>query len=319
MAGLADQPVRIGVSACVTGQEVLCDEARKPYRFVRDTLGRLLHLVQVCPQMEMDLGVPPESLRLVQLGRGVRLISQSGVDRTTEMTDYARKRCNDLAGENLCGFIVQEGSAACGMERVKVHRHVGTAQPRGRGLFTAALMERMPHLPVEESGRLDDPAPRENFVERVFAYRRLRILFSRRWRIGDLLDLHRREELLILSHDRPSYEQLGRLMASAKNRSKKELAAEYQRVMLAALERVATRPKQTSILWHVSGFLGRLLDVADRRELSETVESYRRGMAPLIVPVTLLRHHVRRHGLKYLAEQTYLHPHPHELLLRNHV
>jgi len=319
MAGLADQPIRIGVSSCVLGHPVRCDGGHKLDRFVRDTLGRFLHLVDVCPELEMGLGGPGEPLRLVQLGRGVRMISEGGVDHTAEMTDYARRRCDELAGENLCGFIVQEDSPACGLDRVKIHRHGSTAQLRGRGLFTAALMERMPYLPVEESGSFDDPAPRENFVERIFAYRRLKMLFSRRWRLGDLADFHRREELVVISHDRAAYEQLGQLLNLAKARPRKEVAGEYQRVMLAALSRLATRPKQTDVLRHVSSFLARLLDETDRRELTESIESYRRGTVPLVVPVTLLRHHVRRHGLSHLAEQTYLDPHPHETLLRNHV
>jgi len=314
----AETPIRIGVSACVLGQNVRFDGGHKLDHFVRDTLGSFVQFVHVCPELEMGLGVPRESLRLVRIGKSVRMISQSGVDHTATMKDYARKRCDRLEGEALCGFIVQKNSPSCGMERVKVYRENTMPERNGRGMFTAALMERMPHLPVEEVGRLNDPGLRENFVERVFAYRRLRQMFSGRWTVGDLVAFHAREKLLLLSHDRPSYEKLGRLVASAKRRPRAEVADEYQKLMLEALGRLATRGKQTNVLSHISGYFKSLLDDDDRREVREVIESYRNGLVPLIVPITLLRHHVRRHGVDYLAQQTYMDPHPRELMLRNH-
>lgn len=314
----SDRPIRVGVSACVLGHNVRFDGGHKLDHFVRDTLGTFVEFVNVCPEMEVGMGVPRESVRLVRIGGGIRMVSQSGVDHTTAMKKYARERCERLAGDELCGFIVQKNSPSCGMERVKVYRPGTMPERNGRGLFTAALMERMPHLPVEENGRLNDPALRENFVERIFAYRRLRQLFSGRWRVGDLVAFHSREKLLVLSHDRPAYERLGRLVASAKGRSREEVADEYQETLLGALARLAARGKQTNVLSHISGYLKRLLDDEDRREVQDVIESYRQGLVPLIVPITLLRHHVRRHGLEYLAQQTYMDPHPRELMLRNH-
>jgi uncharacterized protein YbgA (DUF1722 family)/uncharacterized protein YbbK (DUF523 family) len=320
-----DNDIRIGISACILGEEVRYNGGHKLDRFIRDTLGAHVRFVPLCPELDIGLGVPRESIRLERDGGGtgpsIRLVApRSGKDHTRSMLSYARRKTKALEAEDLCGFIVQKGSPSCGMERVRVYNPRGGAPGRsGRGLFTGVLMERMPNLPVEEDGRLNDPALRENFVERVFAYRRLRTLFSGRWTIGGLVEFHSREKLLLLAHDRPAYQELGRLVAGAKRRARKDVATEYERLFMSALARLATRGKQTNVLTHIAGHFKKLLDAADREEIRDVIESYRRGLVPVIVPITLLRHHVRRHGIEYLAQQTYLDPHPRELMLRNHV
>jgi uncharacterized protein YbgA (DUF1722 family)/uncharacterized protein YbbK (DUF523 family) len=315
--------IPIGISACLLGQEVRYDGGHKLDRFIRDTLGSYVRFVPVCPEVEMGLGVPRETMQLVRgssEGDGVRLVApKSGSDHTERIKSYAQRRLKQLAKDNLCGYILKKGSPSCGMERVRIYRGLGVAPARnGRGFFAEALMAHFPNLPVEEEGRLNDPRLRENFVERVFAYRRFRSLFSRRWTLADLVAFHTREKLLLLAHDRPAYQQLGRLVASAKGRDRGDVATEYERLFMNGLRKVATRGKQTNVLQHIAGHFKKILDENDRQELQEIIGSYRAGHVPLVVPVTLLRHHVRRHGLEYLAQQTYLDPHPAELMLRNH-
>ena len=313
----------IGVSACILGQEVRFNGGHKLDHFVRDTLGPYLRFVPVCPEVDIGLGVPRETLRLVRDGstaESIRMVApKSDSDHTEAMNSYARKKVNELVAEKLCGFIVQKGSPSCGMERVRVYSKGGGAPTRnGRGLFTQALIERFPNLPVEEDGRLNDPGLRENFIERIFAYRRLRLLFVGRWKVGDLVAFHSREKLLVLAHDRVAYQQLGSLVATAKSQPRGSVAETYERLFMAGLKKIATRKKQTNVLQHVAGHFKKLLDADDKKELGDVIESYRLGLVPLIVPVTLLRHHVRRHEMKYLAQQSYMEPHPTELMLRNH-
>ena len=179
-------------------------------------------------------------------------------------------------------------------------------------------MAHFPNLPVEEDGRLNDAALRENFIERIFAYRRFRTLFGGSWKMGDLVAFHTREKLLVLAHDRTTYQKLGRLVASAKGRDRTDVAGEYETLFMTGLRKMATRGKQTNVLQHIAGYFKKLLDSCDRQEINKVITGYRAGYVPLIVPVTLLRHHVRRHGIGYLAQQTYLDPHPTELMLRNH-
>ncbi len=320
-----DQPqadlIPVGISSCILGAEVRFNGGHKLDRFVRDTLGAYLRFVPVCPEVDIGLGIPRETLRLIQGESGsVRMVApKSGSDHTDAMEAYAKSKTEELASQALCGFIVQKGSPSCGMERVRVYGEPNQAPARnGRGLFTQALMDRFPNLPVEEDGRLNDPGLRENFIERIFAYRRIRALFSASWTIGDLVAFHTREKFLVLAHSRTCYDELGRLVAGAKSLPPDEVATEYERLFLSGLKEKATRGRQTNVLMHLAGHFKKVLDEGDRRELVEIIENYHKGLAPLVVPITLLRHHVRRQGLAYLEQQTYLDPHPQELMLRNH-
>jgi uncharacterized protein YbgA (DUF1722 family) len=189
----------------------------------------------------------------------------------------------------------------------------------GRGLFAEALLARFPNLPVEEEGRLCDPRLRDNFVERVFAYHRLRRFFAERWTLGGLVAFHTAHKLQIMAHAPKSYEELGRLVAQAKGLPREELRESYETEFMQGLKVIATTHRNTNVLHHILGYFKRLLDGAARAELLGLIEDYRRGLVPLIVPITLIRHYVRLHSVAYLAGQVYLEPHLKELMLRNHV
>jgi uncharacterized protein YbgA (DUF1722 family)/uncharacterized protein YbbK (DUF523 family) len=316
---------RIGVSACILGQQVRYDGGHKLNSFIRDTLGTFVEFVAVCPEVEVGMGVPRATLRLVQPGRAgtpTRLIAPAtGTDYSEAMRTFARRRCTELAQLDLCGFILKKDSPSCGMERVRVYPQSDGGVPvrTGRGLFAETLMQDISLLPVEEDGRLNDPYLRENFIVRVFAYRRLRSLFAQAWTLSDLIGFHSSEKMLLLAHDRPGYTRLGQLVAGGRSLPRSQLQDDYARQFLSTLSRLATRPKHTNVLQHMAGHCKTLLDSADRAELREVIESYRVGEVPLVVPLTLLRHHVRRLAITYLAGQSYLNPHPRELMLRNHV
>ncbi len=313
-------PIRIGISSCLLGQHVRFDGGHKRDAFLVDTFGVFVEWVPVCPEVELGLGTPRESLRLVRKGDLVHMVNgKSGRDITVEMRRYARARVDALAGEHLAGYVLKKDSPSCGMERVKVYGESGMADKSGRGLFAEALLERFPRLPVEEEGRLCDPRLRDNFVERVFAYVRLRALFGARWTTGDLVRFHTAHKMALLAHSPEMYAELGRLVARAKSTDRASLESRYRELFMDALAKVATTRKQTNVLQHMAGHFKDLLDADEKQELLGTVEDYRRGLLPLVVPLTLIKHHVRRHKVEYLAGQVYLDPHPKELMLRNHV
>lgn len=235
------------------------------------------------------------------------------------MTAYAEQKVTALAAADLCGYILKKDSPSCGMTRVKVYGGDGPPAKSGVGLFARALIARHPHLPIEEEGRLEDPGLRENFIERVFAFRRLRDLFESRWTIGDLVRFHTGHKLVLLSHSTQAYTRLGRLVAAAKTADRAALRAQYTAGFMDALAVIATRKRQTNVLQHMAGYFKKTLDAASREELLALIDDYRLGLVPLIVPITLFRHHVRVHEVQYLASQVYLSPHPAELMLRNHV
>jgi uncharacterized protein YbgA (DUF1722 family)/uncharacterized protein YbbK (DUF523 family) len=316
----APDTLRIGISACLLGQQVRFDGGHKRDAFLVDTLGPLVEWVPVCPEVEVGLGTPRETLRLVRRDDAVRMVQpKSGRDITDEMRSWARRRVEALAGERLAGYVLKKDSPSCGMERVRIYAESGMADRGGRGLFAEALIARFPTLPVEEEGRLSDPRLRENFVERIFAYARLRAFFEPRWTVGGLVGFHTAHKLTLLSHSPEIYYGMGRLVAGAKSMGRADLEAQYRARFMEALARLATTRKHVNVLTHMLGHFKQRLDADDRAEFLASIEDYRLGLVPLVVPVTLLKHHVRRHEVEYLAGQVYLDPHPRELMLRNHV
>jgi uncharacterized protein YbgA (DUF1722 family) len=243
---------------------------------------------------------------------------KSGTDHTAAMRSFAERRAAELAAEDLDGFILKKESPSCGLFRVRTYGPSGMPDRSGRGLFAAALAVACPELPMEEDGRLHDPRLRENFFERLFAWRRVKELLTGRFTVGDLVAFHSREKLLLLAHDPASYQALGRIVARAKGRPRAELAADYRARFMAALGVIATPRRHVNALQHMAGYLREPLAAPDRAEVAGAIGDFGRGLVPLVVPMTLIRHHVRRCGIDYLARQTYLEPHPKELMLRNH-
>lgn len=309
--------IRVGVSTCLLGASVRFDGGHKRDAFLVETFGRHVEWVPVCPEVEAGLGVPRESMQLRRAENRVRLVTtRTSVDHTDDMRHYAARRIAALAAEDLCGYVLKKNSPSCGMERVKIYGRSGPVGS-GRGLFAEALLEAFPHLPVEEEGRLADPRLRENFVERVFAYRRLRSLFSGRWTVGAVVAFHTAHKLQLLAHSPAHHAALGRLVARAKRMPRSALRRSYEGQFMRTLEVLSTPKRHVNVLQHILGYFRSRLDDAARRELAELFEEYRSGQLPRIVPLTMVRHYVRRFAVPYLAAQTYLDPHPKELVLRN--
>jgi uncharacterized protein YbgA (DUF1722 family)/uncharacterized protein YbbK (DUF523 family) len=318
--GSINERIRLGISACLLGEPVRFDGGHKRDPFLVESLGQFVDWVPVCPEVESGLDAPRESMRLVQADGRIRLLTnKTAQDHTTRMHGYARRRVEELADGELCGFVLKKDSPTCGLERVKVYGTAGMPVKSGRGLFADALVRRFPLLPVEEEGRLNDPRLRENFVERVFAYRRLRAFFEAHRTIGGLIAFHSAHKLQLLAHSPQAYERLGRVVADANAPPRAALRRDYEAQFMGALQILATRKRHANVLQHIAGYFKKQLDGDSRRELLALVDDYRRGLVPLVVPITLVRHYVRRFAVGYLKGQTYLDPHPKELMLRNHV
>ncbi|HEX6323313.1 MAG TPA: DUF523 and DUF1722 domain-containing protein [Vicinamibacterales bacterium] len=312
--------LRVGVSSCLLGRPVRYDGGHKRDDFLNDVLGPFVEWVPACPEVDIGLGTPRPAIRLEGSAAEPRLIMPStGADLTDRMRRYAEGRVAALAREDLCGYVLKKSSPSCGMERVKVYAANGQAAKKGRGIFADVLMDRMPALPVEEEGRLVDPVLRENFIERLFAYRRLKDFFTGRWTPGGLVAFHTAHKFALLAHSTAAYQRLGRFVAAGASLGRAALRAGYEEQFMAALSTPATPKKHANVLMHMAGHFKGRLDAASRGELLGVIDEYRRGLLPLVVPITLIRHHVRAHEVAYLAGQIYLEPHPRELMLRNHV
>lgn len=315
-----EEKIRLGVSSCLLGEKVRFDGGHKHDRFLTQTLGRFVEYVPVCPEVELGLPTPRETLRLVGEPDAQRLVfSKSGEDITERMQSWAQKRVVELEKENLCGFIFKAKSPSSGMARVKLYDRNGSPNSRGVGLFAQAFMAHFPLLPVEEDGRLNDPRLRENFIEAIFTLKRWRESLAAGQTRGVLVDFHTRHKLLILAHSPEIYREMGRLVAGRHDLNTSETFAAYLALLMKGLRRQATTSKHVNVLQHVLGYFKKQLSADEKQEVLKVIADYRAGLLPLIVPVTLLNHFVRKYDQPYLRQQVYLNPHPLELQLRNHV
>ncbi len=308
-------PIRLGISSCLLGQRVRYDGTDKRDRFITGTLGKYFGFVPVCPEVAIGLGVPRPPIRLVGSARSPHAVGVENptLDVTRKLAAYGRKQARAL--DNISGYILKSRSPSCGVASTKVFSRGGRVK-RGRGIYAAAFMATRPLLPVEEADRLGDVSLRDNFLERVFAWRRWQALQAQGITPARLAAFHAAHELSLRAHGKAHWPTLGRLVARAERRNIRHVAAEYARDFMAALARPASRARHAGVLMRAAGRLKDRLDGRARTVLRAAIGGYRSGKHPLAVPVALLRRHLRRHPDPWIARQVYLHPDPRELALR---
>jgi uncharacterized protein YbgA (DUF1722 family)/uncharacterized protein YbbK (DUF523 family) len=311
---------RVGVSACLLGDNVRYNGGHKRDRFLTGTFGNYVEWVPVCPEVECGLPTPRPAMRLVGDPDDPRLVTsqEPQEDKTDQMKEWARGRLDELEQENLCGFIFMNNSPSSGLHRVKVYDQNGVPRKVGRGLWAAAFTERFPLLPVEDDGRLHDPVLRETFIEALFCMQRYRQFLQQDATVGGLVAFHTDHKMQLLAHGETTYREMGRLVANARQMERDELFRRYEALLMDALRQPATVRENANALMHMMGYFKEDLTADEKQELLQILEQYRAGFVPLIVPATLLRHYVRKYDEPYLKRQTYLNPHPVELQLRNH-
>ncbi len=315
-----DVPLRLGVSSCLLGEAVRFDGGHAKDRFVVETLGSWFEFVSVCPEVEIGMGVPRPTIRLMDEGHGTRLVApSSGEDFTHRMNAYADRKIRELAAVDLDGYVLKKNSPSCGLERIKVYRDGNPYRKDASGLFASKLLERWPALPVEDEGRLNDPKLRETFIEQVFCRNRWRGLIKRGLTRRSLIAFHTAHKLLLLAHNEAAFRRMGRLLGSAGTMPDRELFARYELELHAAMRTKATPQKHANVMQHAMGHMKTMLSAVEKHDISAAIEDFRSGLLPLVVPLTLLRYNIRRRGVEYLAGRLYFDPHPKELMLRNHV
>ena len=312
-----DRPIRIGVSSCLLGEPVRYDGGHKRDPFLTDVLAPYVEWVPVCPEMELGLGVPRETIQLVRRGHAIHLItSESLRDLTKSMRAWAHRNVKGLSKERLSGFVLKSRSPSCGLKGVPVYHQANRPVRNGRGLFAQALTEQLRNLPIEEESSLDRPDRRENFIERAFAYRRLRSLFNRPWGVRDAIDFHHNHKLRLTAHSAQGCRDLGRLVAGIKELSRKDFRASYEALFMRTMAVRTTKAKHANVLHHTIGRLRRHLDQGSRTRLVGLIDEYRQGLTPLAVPLAAIHEYSERYAVEYLESQIYLKPHPKEMMLR---
>jgi uncharacterized protein YbgA (DUF1722 family)/uncharacterized protein YbbK (DUF523 family) len=312
-------PIKIGISSCLLGNLVRYDGGHSHDRFLTQTLGLFTEYVPVCPEVECGMPTPRDSLRLVGDPENPRLVTRkTGEDHTEQMHTWIQNKLPILEKENLCGFIFKSKSPSSGLYRIKVYGDDGKMRSNGTGLFARAFTQHFPRIPVEEAGRLNDPKLREHFIENIFSFQRWRRFLENNPTPGKLVAFHTENKLLILSHSQDIYRQMGKLVARGKHQPPAQLFGAYEVLLLKALDLKTTIKKNINVLHHAMGFFKKNLTKDEKQELLSSIDQYRDGYVPLIVPLTLIKHYVLKYDQPWLRSQTYLNPHPFELKLRNY-
>ena len=311
--------IKLGISRCLLGERVRYDGGHKLDRYLRDTLGAFVTWVPVCPEVECGLPIPRESMRLAGEPDHPRLLTtRTGIDHTERMQTWIERRLPELEKENLCGFIFKTRSPSSGMRGVRIYTDEGQPGRTGAGLFAKAFMEHFPFIPVEDEGRLRDAGLRENFIERIFVFHRWKRTAAART-VKGLVDFHTDHKMLIMAHSPRHLRELGKRVAEIKGKDLDAGFNAYFEILMSALILSATVKKNVNVLHHMMGYFKKSIGPGEKQELLEVIDQYHQGLTPLIVPVTLIKHYVRKYDEAYLKRQVYLNPHPVELMLRNHV
>lgn len=311
--------ITLGISSCLLGNKVRYDGGHKLDPFLTDTLGRYIEWIPVCPEAACGLGIPREVMALEGNPDSPRIKTVwTGIDHTTRLQRWTKGELKVLADIDISGFVFKARSPSCGVRDTKVFDAKCRVRSRGPGLFTRTVSERFPFLPVEDEGRLHDPAIRENFIERVFVYRRWREYTKEDGSLRSLVAFHADHKYLIMAHSRKHYRELGVMVAARKCVRRDKLLADYFEVLMAGLQLLATPKKNANVLQRMAEHFKDKLSADEKEKLLEVITNYHDGLAPLIIPITLLRHYARKYREDHLARQFYLTPHPLELMLRNH-
>lgn len=316
--GISSENIRIGISSCLLGESVRFDSGHKRNAYITGVLQNYFDFISFCPEVEIGLGIPREPIRLVSIAGDIRC--QGTKNSTLDVTDKLQAIADKQKSwhRQLCGYILKKDSPSCGMERVKIYSK-GAPSREGVGLYAKTLLQNFPFLPVEEEGRLEDPALRENFIQRVYTYSRWKAIQQPQLTLSDLQNFHAQHKYIFMSHNQTKARELGALLATNKNTELNSLADKYLEAMMLTLKFIATKKNHVNTLQHIQGYLKNSLDADDKKELNVVIEDYRKGLLPLIVPITLLRHHFRKNPNDYIDQSLYLSPYPGELMLLNHI
>ena len=313
-----EDKLKIGISSCLLGEKVRHDGGHKKSSYLINILSPYAHFLPCCPEVAIGLGIPRPTIRLKGDPNDPSLVfvKDESIDITQKMQQFAEKKILDLA--SLDGYILKKDSPSCGMKNVRVYQEPAKSPKMGVGIFAKELLSAFPNLPVEDEGRLNDYMLRENFIERIYVYKRLKVL-RMNTSASAIIAFHAQHKYALMAHSNEAYKKIGHKVSNLKNTNMQLFFEEYAAEIMQAFKLTATRKKQTNVLQHVYGHLKKLLNEIDKQEMCEVIEKYRRGLLPLIVPIILIKHHINHNQLDYIKNQVYLYPYPDELMLRNSI
>ncbi len=312
--------IQIGISACLLGHEVRYNGGHKRSAFCSQELSQHFEFIPYCPEVAAGLGIPRKPIRLVARNAAIEAEESNNPDQV--VTHLLKEAGDHFIAEHshrMSGYIFMNKSPSCGIDRVKVYHPNGHPDGTNRGVFSNQVIEHLPHLPVEEAGRLNDPLLREQFITQVMQYHDWKTEIEPHLSKSGLIAFHTKQKYLLLSHSPKHYQDLGHLIADLRQDDLSSIATKYITLFMQALRIPATRKKHTNVLMHIQGYLKDVMTVGESQELTQLIGHYHQGIVPLIVPLTLIKHYIKQRGgiSEFIKLQTYLQPHPFELGLRN--
>lgn len=314
------EKIKIGISGCLTGMKVRFDGQGLRPQLINELFSEFFDYVTFCPEVEMGMSIPRETIRLEKQEEEVRLVApKSNTDHTDGMKTFADNKVAALAELDISGYIVKRGSPSCGFERIKIYNKDKIPAMNGVGMFTEKLIERFPLLPIEDEGRLNDIRLREHWVERVYAYERLKAFLRLKPSRGDIVKFHTNSKMQLMAHHPVKYRQLGKDVAEQHKQVTDEFLVHYENSYMEIMKHQASVKKHADVLYHLMGFFKKDIDSSEKQELVEVIEKYRTGMIPLVTPLTLINHYIKKYPVQWVCDQTYLTPYPEELLLRSYM
>ena len=266
--------------------------------------------MQVCPEVEIGLGIPRKPIRIVITDGKRRLVQpETGRDVTREMKEFTAAYLGSIA--DVDGFILKFRSPSCGIKDVKIYSSPakGASAGKGAGFFGGEVLRLFPNLAIEDEGRLKNYRIREHFLTRLFALaalRRMKALGS----MGDLVRFHTDNKLLLMAYSQKALRSLGKTVANPDRKPVPEAIETYARGFEAAL---GTAPRYTScinVLMHAMGYFSRQLSGKEKAYFLNTLQEYRDQRVPLSVPIGIMKSYIIRFEEPYLAGQTFFDPYP---------
>lgn len=310
--------MKLGISTCLLGQSCRYDGSGCKDQFITDTLSKHFSFVPYCPE-SIIFGTPRESIRLVEVDGKIKVFTnQSKKDVTNELQDISQTLANNIAEEELCGFILKSKSPTCGMERVKVYQPINApSEKKGVGLFANELKKLYPYLPIEEEGRLNDPWLRENFLMQIYSYHDFKNFLKTKPSFKNLVEFHTNYKYLIYAKSHEAYKELGSIVA---NHDKKEFSTvlyNYENSFFEAISHKGSIKKTYNVLLHILGYFKKQLSTEEKEHVLNACNEYKQGIIPLIAVIKLLNLYVKKFDEQYLKKQKFLNPYPPELALRS--
>lgn len=287
-----------------------------PDKFIRN-LAKHVNYIKICPEVEIGLGVPRNSVRLIKKDDQYRLVdSMTGQDHTAKMDKYIEKISLELKEEEIEGFIAKTRSPSCGSNDAKVYPAAGKVPALGEkkaGYFTSELKKIFSSLVIENEGRLKNFKLRENFLIKIFMLADLRSVIES-GKIKELIDFHSNNKYLIMSYNQKGLNKLGRITADHEKGKTEKTMKKYRAELLETLAVLPETGKRVNMLQHIFGYVSSNISPEERQYFLDTLADFRKDKVPFSLPLALLRSWVIRFKVEYLLAQTIFNPYPEGLI-----